>query len=647
VLTHDTMLHPPHQEPHQDLLRQAYLLTGDYERARQLADRAAGAGELHRHRHGPADAFEYAKAELVRSFVADPGPSQRPGGATAAHPDVATWLAVCRLSPRRRASIVLRYDEGLSEEAAAARLGTSAHTVRADVDAAMLTLRTAVPGVGDPWVRVAEALAAAGRGWSDYTRPAEGRVAELLAAATPPPEPHSRHATATQPGRHSMRPAVVSAIVAAAVLLGAALVVPRLGSDRAPAAPAAAAGVAQQLPIGSGARRAVPTRTVPTGLLNWPPRGALTGNDALVAAAGQAWRAKAPGAEAPSAGLTELWAGTLQGRTVVILQALDRGGHPQLAQVSGPSADSLRLQHAEPLHPGTQLVSVLPAGGPSGPVRVLVSPEAQVADGVLASDGTDRMPLQATPVGADGISPVLPSPPGTPTCSRVVLLGLDPATGTVGRVPRVLFSGIASAEMLGAMPMEVEVGTAALAPSDAQPETAWFADGKKLASKVPGKGTLTVAALGPRLAPQPLSSHDKRTVSSRAYELRRGNASYLGSVIEVGGRTVCASAYPVSAASGPTAWALRCPVPGDMMPGLVHVVGAPGVQSVDVALTPTRSPAGQEAYRGSSTRPEGVPTGEAFAGLQVAEMGFPCGVGTLRVHRDGGTAVLNLPVYRP
>lgn len=644
MLTHDTMLHPPHQEPHQDLLRQAYLFTADYERARQLADRAAGAGELHRHRHGPADAFEHAKAELVRSFVADPGRSQRPGGATAAHPDVATWLAVCRLPPRRRASIVLRYDEGLSEEAAAARLGTSAHTVRADVDAAMLTLRTAVLGVGDPWVRVAEALAAAGRGWSDYTRPAEGRVAEVLAATAPPPEPHSRRAT--PPGRHSLRPAVLSAIVAAAVLLGAALMVPRLGSDRAPAAPAAAAGVAQQLPIGSGARRAVPTRTVPAGLLNWPPRGALTGNDALVAAAAQAWRAKAPGAEAPAAEPTLLWAGTLQGRTVLILQALDRGGHPQLAQVSGPSADSLRLQHAEPLHPGTQLVSVLPSTR-SGPVRVLVSPEAQVADGLLASDGTSRMPLRATPVGADGISPVLPSPPGTPTCSRVILLGLDPSTGTVGRVPWVLFSGVASAEMLGAMPMEVEVGTAALAPSDAQPETAWFNDGMKLASKVPGKGTLTVAALGPRLAAGPLSSHDQRTVSSRAYELRRGNARYLGSVIEVSGKTVCASAYPVGAASGPTAWALRCPVPGDMMPGLVHVVGGPGVQAVDVALTPTRSPAGQEAHRGSSTRPDGVPAGEAFAGLQVAEMGFPCGVGTLRVHRDGGTAVLKLPVYLP
>jgi hypothetical protein len=643
VLTHDTMVYPPHQEPHQDLVRQAFLLTGDPERSHQLAERAAAAGRQHGHRHGPAEGLEHAKAELVRSFVADPGRPQPAAAGPPPHPDVAMWQAICRLAPRRRAAIVLRYDEGLTEEQAAARLGTSAQSVRADVDAAMLTLRTAVPGVGDPWARVADALASAGRGWSDYTRPAGGRVAEVLAATEPPLPPHSRRATTS--GRHSLRPVVLTAVVAAAVLLGAALVVPKIGGDRTPPAPASAAAE-QQGPV-TGARRAVPAQQVPAGLLNWPARGALADDAALVAAAGRAWQAKVPAAEAPASGLSLLWGGTTQGRDVLILQGLDRTGHPRVAQVNGTSAASLRLQHAEPLHAGTQVLSVLPVNGRAGPVRVLVSPEAQVADGLLASDGTSGMPLQATPVGDDGVSPVLPSPPGTPTCSRVVLLGLDPATGIVGRVPRVLFSGVASAEMLGAMPMEVEVGTATLAPSPAQPETAWFNDGMKLAPKVPGKGLLTVAALGPRLAAGPLSSHDKRTVSSRAYELRRGNARYIGSVIEIGGKTACASAYPAGAATGLTAWALRCPLPGDMMPGVVHVVGGPDAQSVDVALTPTRSPAGQEAFRGSSARPQDVPAGESFAALQVAEMGFPCGVGSMRVHQDSNSAVISLPVYRP
>jgi hypothetical protein len=646
VLTYDTMRHPPRREPHQDLLRQAYLLTGESDEAYRLADRAAEAGQFHGLRHDPGEALEFAKCELVRSFVADPGPPRRrPVDPAPGNSDVAVWQAVCRLSPRRRAAIVLRYDEGLTEEAAAARLGTSAQTVRADVDAGMLTLRTALPGVADPWNRVADALAAAGRGWSDYARPAPQQVAEVLAAPRPArssePTPHR---TA---GRHPLRPAVVAAVVAA-VLLGAAVAVPRLTRDApTPTAPVAEAAVAAgQQTAPRGTRLSVPIRVAPKGLLNWPARGPQADDPALLAAAGRAWRAKAPAGEDPATGLAVLWAGPMQGRTVVVLQALDRSGHARLAQVSGASAAALRLQHAEPLHP-TQVLSILPPSGPTGPVRVLVSPEGQVADGLLASNPMNGMPLQATPIGTDGLSPVLPSPPGAPTCSRVVLLGLDPASGTAARDPQVLFSGVASADMLTPMAMEVEVGTAALAPSDAQPETAWFTDGAALASKVPGKGTLTVAALGPRIAARPLSGTDRRVVSSRAYELRRGSSHYLGSVIAVGGKTVCASAYPAGTASGSTAWALRCPVPGEMMPGLVHVVGGRGVSSVDVDLAPTRSPAGQERHVGTSTRLDGVPDTDAFADLQVVPMGFPCGPGTLRAHHDAAVATVTLPLYLP
>ena len=167
MLTYDTRPHALRREPHGDLLRQAYLLTGEPERAHEFADRAARAAraaEAHGHRLDPTEALERAKAELVRSYVADPGrPPPAVDGGPTPHPDVAMWRAVCRLPPRRRAVIVLRYDEGLSEEHAAARMGTTPRLVRADVDAAMLTLRTAVPSVPDPWTRVADALAAAGR----------------------------------------------------------------------------------------------------------------------------------------------------------------------------------------------------------------------------------------------------------------------------------------------------------------------------------------------------------------------------------------------------------------------------------------------------------------------------------------------------
>jgi hypothetical protein len=278
---------------------------------------------------------------------------------------------------------------------------------------------------------------------------------------------------------------------------------------------------------------------------------------------------------------------------------------------------------------------------------VLVSPEGQVADGLLASNPMNGMPMKAIPVGDDGISGVLPSPPGVPTCSRVVLLGLDSSFRSASGA-RVLFSGIMSADMFGGMPKDVEVGSASLAPSmAARPDTPWFADGAELAPKVPGKGVVTVAALGPRLPVQPLSDKDRRLVSSRTYELRRGSGHWIGSVVDVGGKNVCASVYPVGAASGPVAWALRCPIPGGMMPGVVHVVGSPDAQSVDVALTPTTSPAGQEAFAGTATRPGGAPTGDGFASLLVAHMGFPCGTGTLKVHHDRDVASLALPVYLP
>jgi DNA-directed RNA polymerase specialized sigma24 family protein len=645
VLSYDTRVEPPHQEPHHNLVRQAYLFTGDPERSRQLAERAAAAGQLHARRYGPAEALEYARAELVRSFVTDPGQAHAQASPATApvHPDVAVWQALCRLSPRRRAAIVLRYDEGLTEEQAADRLGTAARNVRADVDAALLTLRTALPGIEDPWMRVAEALSAAGRGWSDYTRPAPSRVAEVL--ASPAPAPSRRVVESRQ---RALRPAAVVAAVVALLLIGAAVLVPRLGQDGPAPAPAAAAAGQQIVPRGAP-HQVAPSVDVPKGLLNWPPRGPLAAADGMLAAATTAWKAKVPAAEAPATGVSVLWAGTLDGRTVVVLQGLDRGGHPHVAQLSGAGAGTLTLQHAEPLHEGTQVLSLLPPGGPSGPVRVLVSPEGQLADGLLASNPKDGKPLQRMPVDDNGISGVLPSPPGVPTCSRVVLLGFDPTDGSVTG-PRVLFSGIMSADMLGGMPgpANVEVGTSTLAaPWNATPETAWFADGEKLARQVPGRGLLTVAAFGPRLAPQAVSAADKRIVSSRAYELRRGSDRWIGSVVDLDGKTICHSVLPAGATSGLTAWALRCPLPGEMMPGIVHVVAAPNAQRVDVALSPTRAPAGQEPFTGTADRPDDAPAAASFATLLVAHMGFPCGKGTLTVHRDQAAATVALPVYRP
>ncbi|HEX6755309.1 MAG TPA: sigma factor-like helix-turn-helix DNA-binding protein [Mycobacteriales bacterium] len=689
VLTRDTRTGPQHH----DLYRQAYLLTGDPERAVRLADRAAqpAKGE-------PPPSGEQARTALVRSVVAEPG--RAPG---ADHPDLPGWQALGRLTARRRAAIVLRFDEGLTEEHAATRLGTTPQTVRADVDAALLALRTTLTGAEDPWLVVTEALSTAGRRWSAAAGPpaqaAAGRAGLSThsvpgAPATSPwrPEnadpaypvgpPGSRglagafgsggragsghpvglpvvtgphrdpdllSAGTVAPGisvprvRHRrLWPVLAAGAVTVLVVLGAVLV-PALRTDPPVPAPQAAdvAG-----PVASRPER-VPVRKVLNGLLNWPARGPLAADRSVEIEAGAAWGAAVRGAEAPARGVTLLWAGTLDGRRTAVLQALDRRGRPRLAQAV-EAGSGFRLLMAEPLPGGTAVLSLLPAAGSSGPVRVLVSPEAQAADGLLAVNPMSAEPLRRFPVDAGGVSGVLPSPPGAPTCSRVVVLGLGKLRGRVGSGPRVLQSGIMTAEMMVGMSESVEVGSATLAPADgAVPDMTWFGDGKTLARKVSGDGTLVLAALGPRLPGRRLSAVDPRVVDSRAYELRRGGRTYLGSVVEIDGRRICASAWPADRHGGPAAFVLRCPLPGGTA-GLVHVVAVAEVTTVSIALEPTPAPPGQRAWSGSVTRPTDQRSTSAFAALIPVPSGFPCGPGSVQVGGGGrGFRTSAVPVYVP
>jgi pyruvate/2-oxoglutarate dehydrogenase complex dihydrolipoamide acyltransferase (E2) component len=145
-----------------ELRRQAFLLTGDARRAEWLAQRAAAAAELQWRRFGPVGAEEFARAELVRSYVADPGPA---GGAHPTGRGVSVWDALRRLPARRRAVLVLRYDEGLNDAQIAARMGSTPRAVAADVEAGLLTLRAATGGAGDPAEALPSALAEAGARW--------------------------------------------------------------------------------------------------------------------------------------------------------------------------------------------------------------------------------------------------------------------------------------------------------------------------------------------------------------------------------------------------------------------------------------------------------------------------------------------------
>ena len=75
--------------------------------------------------------------------------AQPPDRGTAGHERavtdrVAMWQALALLPPRRRAVVVLRYYEGLSEQQIAAALGIAPGTVKSQCSAALKTLRGAL-----------------------------------------------------------------------------------------------------------------------------------------------------------------------------------------------------------------------------------------------------------------------------------------------------------------------------------------------------------------------------------------------------------------------------------------------------------------------------------------------------------------------
>jgi hypothetical protein len=286
--------------------------------------------------------------------------------------------AICRLAPRRRAAIVLRYDEGLSEEHAAARMDTTPRLLRADVDAAMLTLRTAVPGVatrgcGSP--TRSPPPAAAGR-----TTPGRRPPGSPRSCPPRPADPRSAHAHAATAVPRPPGPRA-RGLAAGAV---AALLLPPRWSCR---------GSAATIPLRRPGRIAgAQSRPDPSQRPRDPCRASTCRRPAELAGPRSAghdrpcWPRR-PGLEGRRAG------GRGAGERVACCgPALDRraarccrarpAGRPHLAQVR---RDTIRgaaaaRRAAARRHAGPHAAAAERA---VRPVRVLVSPEAQVADGLL------------------------------------------------------------------------------------------------------------------------------------------------------------------------------------------------------------------------------------------------------------------------
>jgi RNA polymerase sigma-70 factor (sigma-E family) len=135
------------------LLRSAYLLTGDLHRAEDLVQEALTKVALRWSRLADGNPTAYALRIISRDNITwwrrrrdVPTESFRDAGASE-EPEIAMVVrrALARLTPGQRAVVVLRHFDDLTERETAEVLGVSIGTVKSQNAAALARLRTGAP----------------------------------------------------------------------------------------------------------------------------------------------------------------------------------------------------------------------------------------------------------------------------------------------------------------------------------------------------------------------------------------------------------------------------------------------------------------------------------------------------------------------
>ena len=135
------------------LLRSAYLLTGDLHRAEDLVQEALTKVALRWSRLADGNPTAYALRIIARDNISwwrrrrdVPTDRLHDAGATS-EPEIALVVrgALARLTPNQRAVLVLRHFEDLTERETADVLGVSVGTVKSQNAAALARLRTGAP----------------------------------------------------------------------------------------------------------------------------------------------------------------------------------------------------------------------------------------------------------------------------------------------------------------------------------------------------------------------------------------------------------------------------------------------------------------------------------------------------------------------
>jgi DNA-directed RNA polymerase specialized sigma24 family protein len=535
----------------------------------------------------------------LRTPAGSAGAGEAESGAGAGVEDAeAVWRALASLPPRRRAVLVLRYDEGLDDPSIAARLGVGAGAVATDGEAGIAALRSILRRRGRP----------------------EDLLGPALAARTAPPAPSpvtaSEASVRVRPRRRRLRRLVVGGVAAAVVAGAAVVVVPLVARDGGP-----------PLPLSAASR---------PGQLAWPARGPLTGDRDLLRAAAGAWQADPPSSDPPT-DVAVLYAGQPDGVPVVVLQGVARGGQPWVAQVTG-GAGAARVERSAPIGAAAPLLAI-PVDADR--VRLLGPPGATLRARMTDLGPTEVLP--PLPLDGDGLSePVAPPPAGLPI---VVVGGGDDS-------PAILGSGTAAAGQLAAAAkgtVEIAAGTLALG-SSAEPRPSWYSDGELLAARL--GGAVTLAAAGPRLSSRLAVGRDVKPVDAMSYELRRTGQVFLGTVVRRAGAPICVDAVelvpPASSEPAPVPPSARRCMPRGGRDGVVHVITDAATGSVRIRLQPGARGQRPEVFRLARATPGARAAGSGFAAL-VSVRNMPTGSSVVDVLDGSGRVVrrLRLPLLRP
>jgi RNA polymerase sigma-70 factor (sigma-E family) len=140
------------------LLRSAYLLTGDLQRAEDLVQEALVKVALRWRRLRDGNPTAYARTIVVRDHISAmrrrrelPVAEVRGAATVSSDPEAEMVVrrALARLTPAQRAVLVLRHFDDLTERETADVLGVSIGTVKSQNSAALARLRTGAPELLD------------------------------------------------------------------------------------------------------------------------------------------------------------------------------------------------------------------------------------------------------------------------------------------------------------------------------------------------------------------------------------------------------------------------------------------------------------------------------------------------------------------